>query len=348
MKYILDIWSGIISDNKIYLNGYPDITKPKEKSVYSLKKVFTGAQFIQSGGNNLNIVDNDGNIYEGINSKILEINNIKQLVSSNKAQYALSNDGKLYVKGAGYIWGNDISKNNYTIVTKDGVEQFNNINKIFAINNGFGCIFITEENEIYWAGLSTYVAIPGIKGQVQTVGGGNRTTYPEKVENKVINSIIDKIQDIKFNYINAGGITGGNTLILTNDGKLYTYSLNRNMTGIGETNDFTEIKFNGATVKQIETLGGLSLVLLSNGEVYGWGYNTYGILGEGYELGEIYENPVKLNLNNVRTMTLGDGFAIFGTYAGEVYGIGKNDYGQLGTGDNIGASAFVRCEELEK
>ena len=33
---------------------------------------------------------------------------------------------------------------------------------------------------------------------------------------------------------------------------------------------------------------------------------------------------------------------------GEVYGIGTNDYGQLGTGNNVGASDFVRCEELEK
>ena len=47
-------------------------------------------------------------------------------------------------------------------------------------------------------------------------------------------------------------------------------------------------------------------------------------------------------------MTLGDNFAIFETFAGQVYGIGKNDYGQLGTGDNVGASTFVRCEELEK
>ena len=120
------------------------------------------------------------------------------------------------------------------------------------------------------------------------------------------------------------------------------------MTGVGATSDFTEIKFEGATVEQIETLDGLSLAVLSNGEVYGWGYNTYGILGEGYELGGVYPTPVKLNLSNVRTMSLGDGFAIFGTYAGEVYGIGKNDYGQLGTGDNVGASTFVRCEELEK
>ena len=41
-------------------------------------------------------------------------------------------------------------------------------------------------------------------------------------------------------------------------------------------------------------------------------------------------------------------WAIFATHAGKIYGIGKNDYGQLGTGDNKGASTFVRCEELEK
>ena len=201
---------------------------------------------------------------------------------------------------------------------------------------------------MYWAGTTAYVAIPGIKGAVATKEAGNRTTYPEKVENEVINSIVDKIKDIKFSFINESGIVGKNSLILTNDGKLYTYSTNSNMTGVGATSDFTEIKFDGATVEQIDTLDGLSLAVLSNGEVYGWGYNTYGILGDGYELGGVYPTPVKLNLSNVRTMSLGDGFAIFGTYAGEVYGIGENDYGQLGTGDNTGASNFVRCEELEK
>ena len=144
-----------------------------------------------------------------------------------------------------------------------------------------------------------------------------------------------------------------NGLILTEDGKVYTYatgSSRNNMNGLNKiTSDYEEIEIKeGETAKEIETQDGLSLVLLDNGEVYGWGYNTYGILGEGYEVGEIYPTPVKLAIEDVRTMTLGDNFAIFETFAGEVYGIGTNDYGQLGTGDNIGASSFVRCKELEK
>ena len=218
------------------------------------------------------------------------------------------------------MWGDISSKSKYTVVTKDGNVEFNNINKIFAIKTGRGCIVKKTEKEMYWAGTTSYVAIPNIEGDKLITGIGNATNYPKVVENKVINSIVDKIKDIKFNYINETGIQGKNTLILTNDGKLYTYSTNSNMTGVGATSDFTEIKFDGAVVEQIETLDGLSLAVLSNGEVYGWGYNTYGILGEGYELGGVYPNPVKLNLSNVMTMSLVDGFAIFGTYAGEVYG----------------------------
>ena len=197
--------TGFISNNKIYLDNYPNITKPKEKSIYNLRNVFTGAQFVQSGGNNINIVDDNGNIYEGINNKNADINNIKQLVSSNTVRCALSNDGKLYAKGRAYMWGDEIRKSNYTIITKDGNEEFNNIDKVFAIRNGYGCVFTTKENEIYWGGRSAYVAILGIKGAEATLGGGNRTTYPEKVENEIINSIVDKIKDIKFNFINEAG-----------------------------------------------------------------------------------------------------------------------------------------------
>ena len=95
---------------------------------------------------------------------------------------------------------------------------------------------------------------------------------------------------------------------------------------------------------------GLSLALLSNGGIYGWGYNTYGILGPSYEVGGIYPTPVKLEglPANIRYMSLGNGFAIFASKSGEVYVIGKNDYGQLGTGDSVGRTEFLRCTKLEE
>ena len=131
---------------------------------------------------------------------------------------------------------------------------------------------------------------------------------------------------------------------------------NKNMSGnntvvYNKVGDFTELTIKeGTTVKQVVTQDGLSLALLSNGEVYGWGYNTYGILGPNYEVGGIYPTPVKLEglPSNIRYMSLGNGFAIFASKSGEVYGIGKNDYGQLGTGDSVGRTEFVRCSNLEE
>ena len=197
------------------------------------------------------------------------------------------------------------------------------------------------------------IALPGIKGDYPITGVGNVTSYPKEITSQMLEQIKGKIKDISYSFINSGGINGVNTLILTEDGKLYTMSNNNsNMTGINSrTNDFTELTIKeGTTVKQILTQDGLSLALLSNGEVYGWGYNTYGILGSSYEVGGIYPTPVKLEglPTNIRYMSLGNGFAIFASKSGEVYGIGKNDYGQLGTGDSIGRTEFVRCTRLEE
>ena len=346
-----------IADGKIYVADNPNISNPNSKSIYELKQVFSNAIFMQGKGTNLSIVDTNGNIYENLTSQNREVTNVKKLVTSAGARYALTNTGELYAKGNQYtgMWGSVTSKNKYVQVTKDGATPFDNIKDIYTSNAirqeySASAVFTTEDNKIYWAGSTSVTPFPNIQGDIVATGMGRITAYPKEITTGKILEIKDKIVDIKMNYINSGGIQGANGLILTEDGKVYTYSPRSNMTGLNKvTSDYEEIKIKeGETAKEIETQDGLSLVLLSNGEVYGWGYNTYGILGEGYEVGGIYPTPVKLKLENVRTMTLGDNFAIFETFAGEVYGIGTNDYGQLGTGNNIGASNFVRCEELEK
>lgn len=51
---------------------------------------------------------------------------------------------------------------------------------------------------------------------------------------------------------------------------------------------------------------------------------------------------------NIESLCLAEQTAIFISKTGEVYGIGANAYGQLGTGNSKSASTFVRCTELEK
>ena len=351
---------GFVANNKIYLEDEENIIYPNIKAIYELKNVFDNAIFVQGSGNRLSIVDSDGNIYENLNNKSTELNNIRKLISSTHARYAISKSGELYAKGSEYtgVWGDIISRSSYQKITKTNSGDLGKIKDLFtsnAISNYYSAsaIVITENNKIYWAGSDAVTPLPNIDGEAQTTGMGKITKYLTEVKSNNIEKIKDKIVDIQYSYINQGGIQGSNLLALTEDGKLYTYSVGgsaKNLTGLNRTlSDLEELKIEaGTSVTEIQTKDGLCLALLNTGEVYGWGYNTYGILGDGYELGEVYPTPVKLDLKNIRTMSLGDNFAIFETNNGEVYGIGKNDYGQLGTGDNRGAEVFVRCRELEK
>ena len=348
-----------INENKIYVKNQPNITKIGEKSNYNLRKVFENAIFVQGKGSYISIVDKNGKIYESTAGNAnIQLENTKKIISSNKAKYVIKNDGTLWAKG-GYttgMWGKYNSKNDYSQVTKDGTTPFNNVKEIYTSKVGSSAIFITEDHKIYWAGSASYIVLPNIQGDYNANGSGVITNYPKEVTSNILEQLREKIKDIKHSFISKGGVNGCTTLILTEDGKLYTMSNNRNMSGnntisYNNSGDFTELTIKeGTTVKQILTEDGLSLALLSNGEVYGWGYNTYGILGQKYEVGEIYPTPVKLEglPANIRYMSLGNGFAIFASKSGEVYGIGKNDYGQLGTGDNIGRTEFVRCTKLEE
>ena len=339
-------------DNKIYIEELADITKPKKKSIYKLKTIFEDAIYMQGVANNISIVNKNGEIYENL-VKNNELQNVKKLISSSNSRYAITNDGKLYAKG-NYLtgmWGELVEKKNYISVTKNGTEEFDNIKELYTSQSGNSAIFTTTDGKLYWAGSTAFIRLPGIKGDISTPGLGSITYYPKEVDSTMLNKIKDKIKDIDYYYINSGGIDAKTTCIITENGELYTISTDANTSGTLKTSsDFEELVIKeGTTVVDVKTADGLTLAVLSNGEIYGWGYNTYGILGDGYEVGGVYPTPVKLNLpNNIKSVSLGTGFAIFASKTGEVYGIGRNDYGQLGTGDNKGASTFVRCPELEK
>ena len=345
-------------EGKIYVYGSPNITKIGEKSNYELRKVFENAIFVHGKGNNISIVDRNGKIYESVTSEAdSKMDNVEKIISSSKAKYVIKEDGTLWAKGDNTgMWEDLSTKKEYEQITKDGNEPFTDIKDIFTSQVGYSAIFITEDNKIYWAGADAYINLPGIKGDTHVTGNGYFTKYPKEVTSNILEEIKGKIEDIEYSFISKGGVIGINTLILTEDGELYTMATNSSMSGNNSvasksSGDFSKLIIKeGTTVKQVVTQDGLSLAILSNGEVFGWGYNTYGILGASYEVGGIYSTPVKLEglPNNIEYMRLGEGFAIFASKTGEVYGIGKNDYGQLGTGDSVGRSEFVRCPMLEK
>lgn len=87
---------------------------------------------------------------------------------------------------------------------------------------------------------------------------------------------------------------------------------------------------------------GMGMALISNGDLYCWGVNWYGQLGDGTTTNRSY--PVKV-LGNVRSIHPGSFTNGAITTNGNLYCWGQNDYGQVGNSGQI--DQYTPCKILE-
>ena len=222
------------TEGKIYIKEQPNITKIQEKSNSVLREISKDVVFVQGKNSNICMVKRDGKVYESMAKNAnYTADNAKKIIASQLSKYVIKNDGTLWARGSYStgMWGEIVYRNEYVKITKDGTNNFENIKNIFTSKIGNSAIFITEDNKLYWAGSDGVIILPGIKGDFYDVGNGNITYYPKEVTSPLIEKIKDRIKDIEYSYINDAGIYGANTLMLTEDGKLYTMTDNKNMSG---------------------------------------------------------------------------------------------------------------------
>jgi alpha-tubulin suppressor-like RCC1 family protein len=125
-------------------------------------------------------------------------------------------------------------------------------------------------------------------------------------------------------------------------GKVYCWGWNRwGLLGIG-SEDWSYHKpilnqyLNNEFVIDIKCGAQNSIVLTNCGEVYAWGENDWGQIGNGRNDNQLIPIKVK-GFNNERVVMIscGWGYSIALTECGHVYSWGINDYGQLGTGNTV-------------
>lgn len=105
-------------------------------------------------------------------------------------------------------------------------------------------------------------------------------------------------------------------------------------------------------VRSVYVEATLSCALLTNGDVYCWGSNSFGRLGSVPQGGASYSaRPVRVEtsagvpLTNVETLALSDGHACaLKQGSGEAWCWGKNDYGQLGIGTRTATSYATQVQ----
>ena len=151
----------------------------------------------------------------------------------------------------------------------------------------------------------------------------------------------------------AGG--GFHSLALTGTGNVYAWGYNPNgELGNGTTTDSSTpvqvlgVGQSGHLSNITSMVGGCyhSLALASSGNVYAWGYNTYGQLGNGTTSNS--STPIQVlgvggsgYLSNVTAVAGGYYHSLTLSSTGNVYAWGHNQYGQLGNGTTTDSSTPV-------
>jgi alpha-tubulin suppressor-like RCC1 family protein len=141
------------------------------------------------------------------------------------------------------------------------------------------------------------------------------------------------------------GVT--HTLVLTSDGKLFAFGWpsrigndTATVTNVPVRVDMTGVLAD-KTVIQISSGGGYhSAVLTIDGLVATFGDNDYGQLGVGDDVARplpvLVDTSGELASETVTYVSAGYAHTMVTTLSGKVFGFGKNDYGQLGLGNQEG------------
>ena len=140
------------------------------------------------------------------------------------------------------------------------------------------------------------------------------------------------------------------SLVLLSNGQLYAFGANAEGQLGNNTNDAsianpTPTLVNlpgGATVAQIAAGDDFSLALTTGGQLYAFGDNEYGQLGNGTNNATTAANPtpslVALPAGRITQIAAGFDYSLVLSSTGQVFAFGDNEYGQLGSPDNSGTT----------
>ena len=189
---------------------------------------------------------------------------------------------------------------------------------VFDDEKGYNVLFVTLNDKVFGFGSN----------QRGVCGFGHQMVVKEP---KIIDELCDKSV---IQFYNGGRFA----FALNSDNKLYGWGRNQfGQLGLKIVNQTKVYKpvliedLNDINIKQISCGSAHTLVLTSEGMVYGWGYNRYGQIGCGKELGEYISVIVKLeSLPKIETIhcAFAKSFAL--TDNGMVYSWGHNTWCHLG------------------
>ena len=182
---------------------------------------------------------------------------------------------------------------------------------------------ITEEGELYAWGNNE-------KAQV-----GNGTLVNKLVPTKIGDT------ELKWNSVSSGGY---HTLAITDDGDLYVWGYNTNgQLGLGHKSAIiptpTKVDID-LKWKQVSAGRGQSYGITDDGDLYAWGSNGDGELGDGTKTESLV--PKKIGEAKWRYVVAGSSHGLGIQEDGSLWAWGDNEHGRLGDGTTVGKKTPVK------
>jgi alpha-tubulin suppressor-like RCC1 family protein len=255
-------------------------------------------------------------------------------------QYAIKNDNSLW------FWGDYLSKNNDLVLDGKPIKVADNV--VSVAGNNFQTYILKNDGSLWANGTNEY-------GQL---GIGKKVEYDEKSEVPILKRYKNiKIAD-NVVYVEANN---SRTFIIKADGSLWGCGDNSSgQLGIGEYaegeygkayNDGVCEKYNKwikvmDDVVAVKTSDWFTLILKSDGTLWGTGFDDSGQLGDGGNVGDWFRvamspagpeyylfrmSPIKI-MDDVVDIAVGDNHALAIKADGSLWSWGDNSYGQLGLG----------------
>jgi RCC1 and BTB domain-containing protein len=207
----------------------------------------------------------------------------------------------------------------------------------FDYNDKYNVLIVTKDDKTYAFGRNTYN---------QLGFGHNRVVNKIQIVEQLCDQQIIDFSNSRFHSI------ARNT-----SGKVYCWGWNiRGLLGIGSKDKryhkpILNQYLNNEFVIAISCGVYHSLVLTNCGEVYAWGWNYCGQIGNGCNDNQLI--PIKVRaFNNERVVMISCGWnhSIALTECGHVYSWGYNYYGQLGIGNTVDSNEpkFVAVTDENK
>ncbi|PKL30716.1 hypothetical protein CVV43_05555, partial [Candidatus Saccharibacteria bacterium HGW-Saccharibacteria-1] len=288
--------SGVLKDkviSKVYTSGYGTAVIDSEGKVYTFGRNAYGELGNGTTTNSSNPVAVD-------TSGVLAGKNIVKIAISHTHMIALDSEGKVYgwgINGSGQLGdGSTTSKTTPISVNTTGILSGKVIKDIATENFDVSghTVAVDSDGIVYAWGLNT-------SGQL----GNNSTTQsilPVAVD--MTGVLFNKI--IKSVSVDSYAVGLANTLVTDTNGRVYGWGYNAyGQLGNGlNTNSLVPVKSDVDNLFAELTLtgGSTSSILTSNGQIYSWGYNNTGQLGNNTTANSL--TPVPLDRTNLSKQSI--------------------------------------------